>query len=205
VPESRPQLTLYIAAAVAVVLLGMWTLRHDAARSAPAPGSSIPAAVRIARSSPADAIVHVVGAVRRPGVYRLDAGARVQEAVRRAGGARRYAELDAINLAARIADGQQIVVPARAGARAAGGDGLAGAQPGEAGASGAGGAPAGPINLNTASAEQLDELDGVGPATARKILAWRQAHGGFRTVDDLAQVPGIGPKRLAALRPHVTA
>jgi competence protein ComEA len=205
VPESRPQLTLYIAAAVAVVLLGVWTLRHDAARSAPAPGSSIPAAVRIARSSPADAIVHVVGAVRRPGVYRLDAGARVQEAVRRAGGARRYAELDAINLAARIADGQQIVVPARAGARAAGGDGLAGAQPGEAGASGAGGAPAGPINLNTASAEQLDELDGVGPATARKILAWRQAHGGFRTVDDLAQVPGIGPKRLAALRPHVTA
>jgi competence protein ComEA len=205
VPESRRQLTLYIAAAVAVVLLGVWTLRHDAARSAPAPGSSIPAAVRIARSSPADAIVHVVGAVRRPGVYRLDAGARVQEAVRRAGGARRYAELDAINLAARIADGQQIVVPARAGARAAGGDGLAGAQPGEAGASGAGGAPAGPINLNTASAEQLDELDGVGPATARKILAWRQAHGGFRTVDDLAQVPGIGPKRLAALRPHVTA
>ncbi|MGZ6644128.1 MAG: ComEA family DNA-binding protein, partial [Solirubrobacteraceae bacterium] len=71
------------------------------------------------------------------------------------------------------------------------------------GAAAPGGPIAAPVNLNTATAEQLDTLDGVGPATAAKILQWRQAHGGFRSVDDLAQVPGIGPKKLAALKPKV--
>jgi competence protein ComEA len=142
------------------------------------------------------ALVDVAGAVRRPGVYRLREGDRVQDAVRRAGGAMRRAELDAINLAAKVVDGQQIVVPQRGSA--------AGVAAGQPAASTGDATPSGPpISLNSATAEQLDTLDGVGPATAQKILQWRQAHGGFRSVDDLGQVPGIGPKKLAALRGRV--
>jgi competence protein ComEA len=104
-----------------------------------------------------------------------------------------------VNLAAKVEDGRQVLVPARgvapAGAAGAGAD---------AGAGGAGaGTAAQQINLNTATPEQLDQLDGVGPATARKIVAYRQQHGGFRSVDELDQVPGIGPKRMAALRPRL--
>jgi len=150
------------------------------------------------------AVVHVVGAVRRPGVYRLGSHARVQDAVRRAGGATRHADVNAINLAALVQDGGQIVVPRRgaAGAAAAGGDAAA-ATGGGADASAAG-VPTAPINLNTATEPQLETLDGVGPATAAKILDYRRTHGGFRSVDDLDQVSGIGPKRLAALRDKVT-
>jgi competence protein ComEA len=140
--------------------------------------------------------------VRRPGVYRLEAGARVQDAVRRAGGTRAGADVNGINLAAKVVDGQQVVVPARGRAVA----GATAASPGAnaAGAGAAGATPAGPpISLNNASAEQLDTLDGVGPATAEKIIAWRTQHGGFRSVADLGQVPGIGPKKLAALRDRV--
>jgi competence protein ComEA len=137
--------------------------------------------------------VHVVGAVHDPGVYRLAAGARVEDAIERAGGATGGADLQAVNLAAKVADGQQIVVPRRSSAAAA-----AGAAQGTASAS------SGPINLNSATAEQLDTLDGVGPATAQKILEYRTAHGGFASVDDLAQISGIGPKRLEALRAQVT-
>jgi competence protein ComEA len=202
VPESRPQLALYLAVALAVVVLGVRSLRRDAVEGAAASSRARPPAVRVIRTT-ADVVVHVVGAVRRAGVYRLAGGSRVQEAVRRAGGATRHADLDAINLAARVADGQQIVVPSRPVTPAGGATGAAGTA---AGASVTPGGPAaGPVNLNTATAEQLDQLDGVGPATAAKILTWRREHGGFRTVDDLAQVPGIGPKRLAALRPHVSA
>jgi competence protein ComEA len=199
VPASRSQLALYLAIAVAVIVLGARTLRTSASEDAAASAASSRPAVRLVRPDGGQAVVvvHVVGAVRRAGVYRMRAGARVQDAVRRAGGARRAADLGAINLAARVADGQQIVVPVAAAA------GTGAAAP--AAAAPAPAAPSGPLNLNTATAEQLDQLDGIGPATASKILAWRREHGGFRTVDDLAQVPGIGPKRLAALRPHVTA
>src|SRR5204863_7060162 len=100
-----------------------------------------------------------------------------------------------INLAAKVEDGRQIIVPVRATA----GGPLAGAA-----AAVPGGEPAAPVNLNTATADELGTLDGVGPATAAKIIAYRQEHGGFGSVDDLDQVPGIGPKRLAALRSHVT-
>jgi len=138
--------------------------------------------------------------VRKPGVYRLADGARVQDAVRRAGGAGRGADLGAVNLAARVADGQQVVVPRRApGANAEAAAAAAGAGTGGAGAA----AHGPPISLSSATLEQLDTLDGVGPATAQKILDWRREHGGFRSVDDLGQVPGIGPKRLAALRERV--
>ena len=138
----------------------------------------------------------MAGAVRSPGVYRLRDGERVQDAVRRAGGARAGADLNAINLAAKVADGQQVVVPRR---------GAAGAAPVDAGAGAgaAGGPPQAPVSLNSATAEQLDTLDGVGPATASKILEYRRQHGGFRSIDDLGEIPGIGPKRLAALRGKV--
>jgi competence protein ComEA len=162
------------------------------------------AAVRIEPRVASVALVHVAGAVRRPGVYRLRDGQRIQDAVRRAGGPRRGADLNAINLAAKVADGQQVVVPRRLAT------GAAGAAPAsDAGAAGAAGDPATPqqpqqpVSLNSATAEQLDTLDGVGPATAQKILDWRREHGGFRSIDDLGEVPGIGPKRLAAMRGKV--
>jgi competence protein ComEA len=208
-PEiSRLQLIAYALAAVVIVALGVRFMRAQA-RSAAAPplersgpGASAQATpdgagtVRIGRSQTGAALVHVAGAVRRPGVYRLRVGARVKQAVERAGGARPGADVNAINLAAKVADGQQVVVPRRAPT------GGAAAVP-SAGAADA--APAAPVNLNTATPEQLDTLDGVGPATAQKIIAWRIEHGGFRSVEDLSQVPGIGPKRMEALREKVQA
>ena len=144
--------------------------------------------------------VHVAGAVRDPGVYRLPPGSRVDEAVQRAGGASSRADLTGVNLAAELEDGRQILVPERArpGAVAAGG-GSGG--PGAAGADVAGGAP---INLNTATLEQLDSLEGIGPGTAQKILDARTARGGFASIEELGQIPGIGEKRLAAIRARVT-
>jgi competence protein ComEA len=185
---TRPQLAVYVAAAVALALIGARYL-HDSARgsqvaSAPAP------AVRLDRASGGRVVVDVAGAVRRPGVYRLEAGARVDDAVRRAGGAAPRADLASINLAAKLEDGKQVLVPVRAPP----GDAASGA-PGSTAA-----APGRPVNLNTATLEQLDTLAGVGPATAQKILDYREQHGGFSSVEELDRVPGIGPGRLAALR-----
>jgi competence protein ComEA len=136
-------------------------------------------------------VVHVVGAVRRPGLYRLVHGARIADAVRRAGGATRRADLSLVNLAAQVSDGSQVVVPRRevveSGAAAAG-------------ESGVGGAPGGPVHLNTATLDELDALPGVGPVTAQKILDYREQHGAFSSVDDLDAIPGIGPARLEQLR-----
>jgi len=127
-------------------------------------------------------VVDVAGGVRRPGLYRLRQGSRVADAVARAGGPRANAEVALVNLAAPLADGEQVVVPQR---------GAAGA---------AAGSPNAPVDLNTASAEQLDALPGIGPATAAKIVQYRQAHGPFRSADDLDAVPGIGPSRIAQLK-----
>lgn len=206
---TRSELAAYAACTLLIGLLGWRALRadHDAsasvsatppARTAAAKPTAEAGAVSVGEAAPTSAVVHVVGAVRRPGVYRLPAGARVQDAIRRAGGARRGADLQAINLAAKITDAQQVAVPRQGRAAALSGTAAAG----EAGAAGAGAGAL--VNLNSATAEQLDTLDGVGPATAQKILEYRQAHGGFRTIDDLAQISGIGPKRLEALRGRVT-
>jgi competence protein ComEA len=139
-----------------------------------------------------DAVVQVTGAVRKPGVYRVPGWARLNAAVRRAGGPTRSADLAGVNLAAKVADGQQIIVPAK---------GPGGKPVADAAATGAGAGGGGPpVSLNTASADQLDELDGVGPVTAQKILDWRKQHGGFRSLDDLKQISGIGPKRFEALK-----
>ena len=197
---SRPQLAVYAAAALAIALLGIRYLRQ--APPARSPAASPPATVRVEGAAGGGAVVQVAGAVRRPGVYRLGAGARVVDAVRRAGGATRRADVTAVNLAARLEDGRQVIVPRRGrrgGAAPAGGSSAASSGVGAAGA----GAPAQPVNLNTATPDQLDALDGVGPETARKIMAYRVQHGGFRSVDELDHVPGIGAKRLAALRPLV--
>jgi competence protein ComEA len=187
---SRPQLAVYVAAALALALIGARYLRDStrgsSVASAPAP------AIRLDRASGGRVVVDVAGAVRRPGVYRLESGARVDDAVRRAGGATSRADLASINLAAKLEDGKQVLVPVRAPAGGAAGTA---APPGTSAT-----APGQPINLNTATLEQLDTLAGVGPATAQKILDYREQHGGFSSVDELDRVPGIGPGRLAALR-----
>jgi competence protein ComEA len=146
----------------------------------------------IETAAPSRLVVHVVGAVRRPGLYKLVHGARIADAVRRAGGATRRADLSLVNLAAQVADGSQVVVPRRQVVEA----GVAE----ESGGSDAGGAPGGPVHLNTATLEQLDALPGVGPVTAQKILDYREQHGAFSSVDDLDAIPGIGPARLEQLR-----
>jgi competence protein ComEA len=199
-PEiDRRQLAAYAALAVVVLVLGLRYLRAQGQVARPPAAVSAraaPGTLALDSGGGGGALVHVAGAVRHPGVYRLGEGKRVQDAVVRAGGATSHGDPNAINLAAKVADGQQVVVPRRVPA------GTVAAAPGAPG-SAAPGVVSAPINLNTATAEQLDTLDGVGPATATKILEYRQAHGGFRTVEDLAQVPGIGPKKLAALTPKV--
>lgn len=138
-------------------------------------------------AGPAGLYVHVAGAVRRPGLYRLPRGGRVAGAVRRAGGPAAGADLNLVNLAARLQDGQQVVVPARQGA------GGAVAEP-----------PDAPISLGSATAEQLDQLDGIGPTLAERIVEHRQSKGGFSSLDQLAEVEGIGEKRLEALKAALT-
>ena len=140
-------------------------------------------------------VVHVVGEVRRPGLYRLRDGSRIADAVRRAGGARHGADLAALNLAAPLVDGVQVLVPSRAAKAAS-----------SPGAAAGGGAPPGMsvVSLSSATVEDLDELPGVGPITAQKIVDYRAEHGPFASVDDLDAVPGIGPTRIEQLRDLVT-
>jgi competence protein ComEA len=204
VPEiSRRQLAIYAVGIVVVLLLGAHYVAHGAGAQDPSTGAGAGGAdIRIERAGGGRVIVHVAGAVHHPGVYRLANGARVADAVARAGGATRRAELSGVNLAAKLEDGRQIVVPERAHGPAAGGRGTAPAPaPAAAGATGvAPSTPAAPVNLNTATPEQLDTLPGVGPATVQKIVEYREQHGGFGSVDELGQISGIGDKRLAALR-----
>jgi len=190
-----------IVAALAVGYLALNTRgstvqlpRQDEAPSSAATASADPASIP---TEPATITVHVVGEVRHPGVYALPSGARAIDAVEAAGGLLGDAEQAAVNLARPIADGEQIAVPRQ-------GDVVAGAASGTTGAGGSA-AAGGKIDLNTASAEQLDTLPGVGPSTAAKIVADRTANGPFRTVDDLMRVPGIGPAKLEALKDLVTA
>jgi len=199
---SRAELVgLVVAIVVTLAGAGLWYLRslprpvevrataRPPERSSPAPFSVGPTA-----SPTPPIVVDVSGLVRRPGVYRFPAGARVIDAVRRAGGARRGAQLSLINLAALLVDGSQIVVPPHGGTPAAGG--VTSAAPGTAG---------GLVNINTASEPELETLNGVGPVTAAAIIRYRTQHGPFRSVDDLVNVSGIGPVTLEELRPFVTA
>ena len=189
---SKQQLAVYAAAAIAIALIGARYVRETGNPSTPG-SASRPAARLQVSGTRANVFVHVTGAVRRPGVYRLPAWARLDLAVRRAGGPARGADLEGVNLAAKVADGQQVIVPVRG----------AGGGSAEAAAPGAGESSAGPVSLNTATLAQLDELEGVGPVTAQKILDWRKQHGGFRSIDDLKQISGIGPKRFDSLKDKV--
>lgn len=196
----RAELLAYAACALVVAVLG-WRALHagdgTAAAGVPARATGVTTPAVRTPAGAGRAVVHVVGEVRRPGVYRLAAGARVQEAIARAGGATRKADLEGVNLAAKVTDAQQVIVPPRQAVGEGPAAGAAGPVAGGGGATAAGGLP---VNLNTAAAAELDTLPGVGPATVQKILDFRASSGGFRSVDDLAQVPGIGPKRLATLR-----
>lgn len=155
------------------------------------PGASTGASA----SAPAELVVHVAGRVRRPGIVVLEPGARVVDAVKAAGGVRRGVDVTGVNLARALVDGEQIVV----------GTGAAVVESGSAGASGGGsGGAGGKVNLNTASAAQLEELPGVGPVTAAAIIAFREEHGAFSSVDQLLDVSGIGEATLAEIAPSAT-
>jgi competence protein ComEA len=203
-PDLSPrQLALYGLALLALVVFAIWYAGRGTGASAAAPSAAPAIAVQGKDKGPL--VVHVAGAVHHPGVYRMRAGSRVDDAVARAGGARRRADLSALNLAAELEDGRQVLVPLRAPSAGAAAAGTATAATGT-GASAAAVAPATPavpLNLNTATPEQLDELDGIGPATAQHIIEYREAHNGFGSVEELDQVPGIGEARLAALRDKV--
>ncbi len=194
---SRMHVALVLLVVAAMAFVGHRAMT-DAGGAPPAAAAPIslddPASRTADRDGGARVTVHVAGAVRRPGLYRLRTGARIDDAIRRAGGPSRRADLAALNLAAEAEDGRQVLVPerARAGAVAA------------AATTGAAAAPEAPVNLNTATLEQLDTLDGVGPTTAQKILEHREASGGFGSIEELDQIPGIGEKRLASLREQVT-
>lgn len=190
-PElSRAQVAVYGAIAVALLLIGARAIRAESgAESSFAAGSSGggSAAGSFTISGQAgDVVVDVTGAVARPGVYRMPAGSRVNDAVQRAGGASGRAELEAVNLAARLADGQQVVVPERGPGGSIAVSGAAGEE--------------GPISLGTATVEQLDTIDGIGPVTAADIVEFRDQHGGLGSVDQLDQVSGIGPATMESLR-----
>jgi competence protein ComEA len=192
-PVGVTRKRLLVAAGCAALLLfaGSKLLARPSSDAALAPPAAPPAETATAPAT--QLVVDIVGAVRRPGLYRLEQGARVADAVARAGGATRRANLSLINLAAPLADGQQVVVPGR-------GSAAAGSLPAAPGTAGATGISAGPVHLNTATLEQLDSLPGVGPVTAQKILDYRQKHGSFTSVDALDAVPGIGPARMEQLK-----
>ena len=187
---QRRRLLLVAAGSLALILLaGRFVLGAGTTTVAPLPPPPTPSA-GVTGLPAARVVVDIVGAVRRPGLYRLEHGSRIADAVARAGGATRRADLSQVNLAAPLADGEQVVVPRRGAAVA------------EAGASaGAGGAAStGPVHLSTATLDQLDSLPGIGPVTAQKILDYRAKHGAFTSVDELDAVPGIGPSRMDQLR-----
>jgi competence protein ComEA len=187
------QIALCVAGAALVLVLGLGRLGGGGgAGSAAAPPAGIAVSEDGGGGAGGRAMVHVAGAVRRPGVYRMAAGARVEAAVRRAGGPTRRADLGAVNLAAEVQDGRQILVPRKG----PGGGIAAGVAPEPAEGQ--------PLNLNTATLEQLDTLSGVGPATAQKILDAREERGGFASIEELGEIPGIGDARLAALREEAT-
>jgi competence protein ComEA len=142
--------------------------------------------------------VHVAGEVRRPGLFRVPEGSRAAAAIHRAGGPTDRAELAAVNLAQPLEDGQQVIVPRRGSAGAAGAVSVPGAGSAVPGAAGAA-----PVSLTTATIEQLDQLDGIGPTLAQRIIEFRDQNGGFRSLAQLQEVEGIGEKRFASLQEAV--
>jgi competence protein ComEA len=183
VTAGRPVLLLVAALIAVAVLAAAGLIAAGQASGSTAEGP----AVRVVPTTPVPTplLVHVSGQVAHPGLVSLPAGARVIDAVAAAGGPTGSADQGAVNLAARVTDGQQVVVPKRGAA-----------PPGTTPTAGA----AAPISLGSATAEQLETLPRIGPALAARIIAYRDAHSGFASVDDLGEVGGIGPKTLAGLK-----
>ena len=184
--SRRAALVLIVLAFCGALLVGRMRAGGSTPGGAQAPAATGSTATTAALPAPTAGplLVHVVGAVAHPGVYELTAGARARDAVEAAGGATRKAVLEGLNLAAPVADGEQVVVPVK-------GQATHGAA-----------APSKPaiVRLNQADVAALDTLPGVGPATAQRIIAWRDEHGPFGTVEDLLDVPGIGESKLGAMR-----
>jgi competence protein ComEA len=187
---SRARALAY-AAALLVLLTVAGRVALDGGEARPAP-SVASVALEVEEEPPRRLVVHVAGAVNRPGLYEHADGSRIDDAITEAGGAKPKAALELVNLAAPVADGQQVLVPVRGEPGAASG-----------GAGGAPAAPGGKVSLNSATMEQLDALPGIGPVTAQQIIDFRAANGGFGSIEELDAVPGIGPARLERLRPLV--
>ncbi|MDD3805867.1 MAG: helix-hairpin-helix domain-containing protein [bacterium] len=191
--SRQQQIALVAVAAVVLALIGHRTLIKHGGETLPLETIS-PAVLNtdkiIAEQDNTICLVHVCGAVLRPGDYRLSKGSRVYQAIETAGGATGWADTSALNMAAPVHDGQRIEIPVR-------GTGAS------AQSSGKGALSNGPVDLNTADEEQLDTLPGVGPATARKIIEYRDKNGSFRHTDDLMKIPGIGRKKYDKLKDHV--
>ncbi len=186
---SRAQIAVYAAIGVCLLLLGLRAVRETEASGEGPGGTGVSLADAPvggvgseAAGAAGDVVVHVAGEVTEPGVYRMPAGSRVADAIDRAGGANGAADPDAINLAARLADGQQIVVPGRV----PGGGSAATAEDG-------------PISLGSADQADLETIDGIGPVTAADIIEFRDSRGGVSSVEELDEVPGIGPATLESL------
>lgn len=183
----------WAVAGLVAVVLGVRLLGPDGADQSAAIVTDGAARASTARARP-ELLVQVAGEVVRPGVYRVPADSRVNDAVARAGGLTRRADSAGVNLVARVQDGQQVVVPRRGAA--AGAAAVAGGAAATAGSSG-------PVSLSSATVAELDTLDGIGPTLAQRIVDYRQQHGGFSSVDQLRQVEGIGEKRFASLKKGV--
>jgi competence protein ComEA len=186
---ERRQVLLVGGVALAVLVIGLAAVRGSSGGAGSEQGLDAPATLSdedgltpVRRST--KVTVDVSGAVRRPGVYRLDQDKRVIDAIARAGGPTRSAMESAINRAALLVDGQQIVLPARGRARSS-----AAVGPGD-----------GPVSLGTATQSQLEEIDGIGPVTAGKIIEFRDQRGGIASIEELDQISGIGPATLESLR-----
>lgn len=222
-PGRRATLAMAAAVIVAAVITAAWVMSsrprpvalsaaptHTALASSATGAAALPGTVPLSPTTVAsetapvatpsaasgDVVVDVAGRVRRPGLYHLPAGSRIDDALTAAGGARRGVDLTALNLAALLADGQQIVVGPHAQ--------VVGAAPATPPGDGESDVSTAPVSLNTATLEQLETLPRIGPVTAQKILDYRAAHGNFTAIDQLKDVSGIGDVTFAGLAPLVT-
>ncbi len=193
---SRQQLIVWAAVGLVILLIGANYLRGQISSTAREENAPVTAELKETRTTASRLKVHVIGAVAKPGLYEVDAGSRVADALEKAGGATPNADLDKVNLAAKITDGQQLAVPEKGAGGAASSGGQSAGAPTAAGANQ-------PINLNTASLDDLNLLDGIGPKTAQKIIDYREANGGFKSIEELMEVPGIGPAKFEQLKGKV--